>query len=436
LEPQGFSGVPDLCVARRQGRIRNLVKPPSALSQLANRLCAAVALLILYGSLLSIEFEWPERDHVLWVLTDRQLWTNRADVVGNIALFVPWGAAAALGARACGRRALPRSSSSGMALPALAQALHLFEAHRDPRIQDIAWNTAGTHVDLGLLILAALVAWLPLWPVVEAAAVRVQWQSLRWRGWWQLLAGEMMAGLAIVASHAAGRIWPRHPHRAAALVGLLLGGQLLVPGSRLRLPGMAGIAFSFTLWAILRQARCETWLALALAVTGTQTLGALAPFDFLSAVRPLHRLPFEAMLRGLMLGNVQALARNACLWGVVLLFAARAGLPARWALPVVAGWVLLLEVLPSVAHGGSDTGDGRAGRGLAGGQSRPLARSAARALVALSPGIGGVPGGLALDTAGYRPTDCRAPTWTGGRPRRCVCLGCTYSASTTNPMPA
>jgi VanZ family protein len=335
------------------------VTSPTELRQVPVRLSAAVAALILYGSLFPFEFEPLDFELVAWVLTDWRLWTSRADVVGNIALFVPWGVAASLAARACGRRPHLWAWGGGLALAVLAQALQLFEVHRDPSLSDIVWNLAGTALGtllvtalrrtgvpahFGLLIGSVLVAWLPLWPTLDPAAVQAQWHALRWRGGWQLPDGAMMAGLAIAASHAAGRLRPREPQLAAAAACvLLLAGQLLIPGSRLSLPGAAGIATGFALWSVLHATRRDGWLALAAAIAGTQTLGTLAPFDFWHEAQPFYWLPFETMLQGSMRGNAQALARDAWLWGVVLLFADRGGLTARRVGPALAAWVLLLE---------------------------------------------------------------------------------------------
>ncbi len=77
-----------------------------AFRRLAARLCAAVALLILYGSWFPFEWIRPDREDLAWALADTTLWTGRADLLGNVALFLPWGLVAALAARAHGRNAL------------------------------------------------------------------------------------------------------------------------------------------------------------------------------------------------------------------------------------------------------------------------------------------------------------------------------------------
>lgn len=311
----------------------------------AVHLCIAVALLILYGSWFPFQLIRPHPDDVAWALGDGRLWTGRADLLGNVALFVPWGLAAALAARVHGRGAAAWSLGGGLALALLAQAGQFFEAQRDPRWADVVWNGVGAGVGLALARLAprlqaraelvllagsALVAWLPLWPTVAWPLLRAHWSALGRIGAWQVPEAAMMAGLALIAGVAAARLHDRRPAVAMVLAAaVLLAGQLVVPGTRLSGLGAAGVAIGALLAVGLRgSAR-----GVAVALVALQVIGGLAPLDFAPAARPFHWLPFEAMLGGSMLGNTQALARDLWLWGGALWFALRGGWPLR---PVVA----------------------------------------------------------------------------------------------------
>lgn len=316
-----------------------------ALRRLAAQLCAAVALLILYGSWFPFEWIRPDREDLAWALADTRLWTGRADLLGNVALFLPWGLVAALAAQAQGRSALGWSLGSGLALALLAQAGQFFEAQRDPRWADVLWNGVGAgagwalapllprlrgRADTLLLAGSMLVAWLPLWPSLDPMRLQAHWQPLTELGAWQGPEAAMMAALALIAGAAGAALDPRRPVLAIVLAGmLLLAGQMFVPGTRLSGGGAIGVAAGLALaMALHRRPR-----AVAVALLALQLLGGLAPFDIGVTRQVFHWLPFEALLGGTMLGNVQVLARDAWLWGAALWFARRGGgsLPA-WTL--------------------------------------------------------------------------------------------------------
>lgn len=309
------------------------------LRRFALQLCAAVALLILYGSWFPFRWIRPDPEDVMWALTDTTLWTGRADLLGNVALFMPWGVAAALAARAQGRSATAWSLGGGLALAALAQAGQFFEAHRDPRWADMVWNGVGAALGLGLAPLlprlrgragqvllagSALVAWLPLWPTLDPHRLQAHWRVLGQLGPWQGPEAAMMAGLTLIAGAAAAARWRRAPRRAVVLAGAaLLAGQLLVPGTRLSGGGALGLA----LGAVAALALHRSPRGVAGMLTALQVVGGLAPFDVGGPVQAVHWLPFEASLRGGMLGNAQALARDLWLWGGALWFARCGGWP-------------------------------------------------------------------------------------------------------------
>lgn len=118
--------------------------------------------------------------------------------------------------------------------------------------------------------------------------------------------------------------------------------QALIPGARLSIGGMlaglGGIGLALSLKNRLG--------GVTVALVVLQLAGGLAPFDL--APRPvqgLHWLPFDAMLSGPMLGNAQALARDAWLWGCALWFAAQAGWRLETSTAAFTGLALALEIL-------------------------------------------------------------------------------------------
>lgn len=319
------------------------VDPTRPRSSLA--LCAALALLILYGSWFPFQWVRPHPDDVMWALTDFTILTNRIDLLGNVALFLPWGLVAARAAQRLGRAPAAWTLGGGLLLAALAQAGQFFEAHRDPRWADVLWNMVGTALGLAaqatlprwrgrsaLVLLAgsAVVAWLPLWPSRDLERLQAHWWALTEFGLWQVPEAAMTAGLALMAGTAAaqGRTGPRMASITLPTIGLL-AGMLAVPGTRLSGGSVLGLAagavLAFTLHGSPR--------GVALALVALQLLGGLAPFDVQALPQTVHWLPFEAMLGGSMLGNTQALARDVWLWGGALWFARQGGWPLA---PVVA----------------------------------------------------------------------------------------------------
>jgi VanZ family protein len=341
------------------------VDPTPAQRRFTRQLCLLLALLILYGSWFPFHWIRPHPDDVMWALTDTTVFTGRADLLGNVALFLPWGAAAAGFARVRGRAPWRHACASGLLLALLAQAGQFFELYRDPRWADVLWNSVGaalgalplawgrgwpaaraargtpatqrSHGPPTLFLIAGslLVAWLPLWPTLDAQRLLLHWWPLGSVQAWQGADAAMLAGLALVGGSAAAWRWPRRPAAAAVFVaGAMLGGQLLVPGSRLSAGGAIGLACGAAL-AIALQARPR---AAALAMLALLVAGGLAPFRFQPYPQPLHAWPFEAMVAGPMLTSAQALARDVWLWGWALWMGTRSG----WSLwsSTGSGWPL------------------------------------------------------------------------------------------------
>jgi len=325
---------------------------PHAASRLWTWTSGVVAVLPLYGSWFPFDWIRPHPDDVSWALTNLDLWTSRGDLLGNVALFMPWGLAAALAAAARGGRPWTWALMGGAGLALLAQAGQFFEAHRDPRWADVVWNLVGAGLGWAasgvvprlarrpgaaawtLLAGSAGTAWLPWWPSLDPARLQRHWAQLTEFGLWQGPEAAMMVGLTLVAGcGAAGLLGGPTAHGQARtpISGIVAAGlgvvlvQALVPGSRFSagavLGGLLGIGLALRLWRHPR--------ATAVVLGALQVLGGLAPFDLQPLpVQALHWLPFEALLGGSMLGNAQALARDAWLWGCALWFARRGG----WAL--------------------------------------------------------------------------------------------------------
>lgn len=329
----------------------------------------ATALLILYGSLYPFDFVLPAPEQLSWFLAGGPWWTGRADVLGNVALFVPWGLCAWLASAAGLRRTLALSAATGAILALLAQLLQLFVPERDPRLSDVVWNLVGLAIGLALaralhpavgqaptqrqpapdliwLFGCWLVAWLPWVPTLDLGLLWAHLKRLAHPTWFSTPNLGTMAALALIAAYLAGRLRPQRPIRtAAAALALLAGGQFLIPGALLNVHGLFGVALGGALWWAWHRRPAADTGTLAALVLLMQTFSALAPLDFSLPPQAMQWLPFEAMLQGSMLSNAQALAREGWVWGAVLLLAQRAGGSVRGLSVALALWVLCLEGL-------------------------------------------------------------------------------------------
>jgi VanZ family protein len=342
-----------------------------------------VAALILYGSWFPFQWIRPHPADVAWALTNFDPWTGLGDLAGNVALFLPWGLVAALAAQQRGHPPAAWALGGGLLLALAGQAGQFFEAYRDPRWADVLWNLVGAAGGLAaaaggrrlagqarapawaLLAGSALTAWLPLWPSLDPARLQRHWARLGELGTWQGPEAAMMAGLTLLAGCAAagllgagavpcpsgtralsGSAAPTGQRAPASIIvaaGLLvLLGQALFPGARFSAGGVLGALLGIVL-ALLLHTRPRR---VAAALVVLQVLGGLAPFDLQpQPVQAMHLLPFEAMLGGSMLGNAQALARDAWLWGCALWFAGRGGWPAGRSTAACAALALAVEVV-------------------------------------------------------------------------------------------
>jgi VanZ family protein len=106
-----------------------------------------VSVLIAYGSLYPFDFQLP-RDMVgalgATAILDPYA-TSRGDILGNVALFLPFGFAGMLATARLGGAGtrLLVVLASGALLAAFLQGGQLFLPERDPALVDVLWNAVG-----------------------------------------------------------------------------------------------------------------------------------------------------------------------------------------------------------------------------------------------------------------------------------------------------
>ncbi|MBI3368471.1 MAG: VanZ family protein [Burkholderiales bacterium] len=336
-------------------------------------LCAVAAALVLYGSL--YPFAWAAATAQAWsrLWFDWKLWSGPGDVLGNIALFVPWGAAAVAALRERWRapQAWALAWLAGFALALAAQIGQVWVPQRSPSMGDVIWNMVGCSLGLplgGLLlslrradaadrrrrIAAALLAgcvlleWLPLVPSIDFALIKAQLKSVLAAQAWQVpamatsFASYAIAGWALSVWLAGARFVLAYVVLGAAL----LVGKLFIVQGHLDASVLLGAVLGCAAWLSLRALagrRAPAWLALLLVLA--YTLGALAPYRLREAPAAMNWLPFAGFLKGAMIDNSRALLGELLLFGAVLHLAREAGSPLRAATGVLALWTFLIEAM-------------------------------------------------------------------------------------------
>jgi VanZ family protein len=334
------------------------------------------ALLVVYGSLYPFHFVAPRSLAAAWddFILDWHLWTSTGDVVGNIVLFVPFGA--------LWTAAFPRSTATLARLLAATAACTLFALvvqvaqiwfpPRDAAIADAFWNLAGSllgivagrlllragvaqhgavrsasaRVAAGLVLLWLVCQWAPFIPTID-------WQGLKDSLKPLLLAPEirplhmlhvaarvLAIGCLVAALVATPR---RRPWTLAALLAVALLGKLFFVGQSLDATTVTGFGAGLVAWCVLAAwPRAALRWSLSLLLVG-YSVDAMLPFVLRDAPQPFHWLPFTAMLEGSMAINTASLLEGLFTAGAVLWLVHSLGGGVRTSSIALALWVLLLE---------------------------------------------------------------------------------------------
>jgi VanZ family protein len=303
-------------------------------------------LLIGYGSLYPFDFRVAGAPFERLFAPSR---TSRGDLLGNLALFLPYGY---LGMVAWRRPPRPLRFGIVVLTAALYGAalqwaqLHLPE--RDPALRDALPNTLGAAA-------GALVGAMPLFdvrrlgdpsrarpapPVLIAFWIAYRLvpfvPALDWQLWKDSLKPlrawrpfPWVGTLHDAAAWAAvGCLWAATPARRLtvrwlpALALATLGLEVVIEDNHLSPAGVAGAALGVVAAALLR---CRPAPA-AVFLVATLLLSGLAPFEAREAPRAFQWIPFGGFLQGSMLVNTQSLLEKAFLYGSLVWLAREAGI--------------------------------------------------------------------------------------------------------------
>ena len=306
-----------------------------------------ICLGIVYGSLFPFQFV-AEVDSVslrhFWASWQRM--TGFGDILGNLALFFPYGYVARLITRQAVRPGVTAVVllAGGLLLALACQFGQLFTPGRDPSIFDLAVNSSGvvlgwlgarmfplgtTGTVLGgnawqQLSLVVAGAWLagqlvPFVPTLDMQAWKEALKPLRLYAFvrWQEVLLYLVCWLTFL--HLLERKLELRL-RVPVLVGgacAIFALQVVIIQNYPTVQGTLALLGAVALWMWHKERLTDAGLACALLVT--YAMAVLAPFTIRELPREFGWMPFEGYLRGSMLVNAIALCRKVFVFGAICL---------------------------------------------------------------------------------------------------------------------
>lgn len=306
-----------------------------------------VMVLVLYGSLFPFEFVAHDPSWSDWrgLLQPPTQGIPATDLIGNVLLFVPYGALLAWPRL---KRFAVGWITTGALFAMGIQYLQFWFAGRDPSGLDALLNLSGILVGLligtvinrrlqqrgpagwrrphwvamatGLMGLWVAYRWFPLVPSLDVQNFKnglkplLHWEPLPWLDVWRNFAGWvvfMRLGRYSLAQRLSA------PQVALACTGILLCTPLFAD-QLLRPTHVIGLAVAMALYPLLNRGAASLGL-LVLILASSIILSALSPFE-LGAPQPFEWLPFSGSLTGDMLSNIAALIEKCFLYGTLLFF--------------------------------------------------------------------------------------------------------------------
>ena len=341
----------------------------------------AITSFIIYGSLYPFTFVVPgsfedalRRLHRTWGVK-----TARGDLLGNLALFVPFGIAWVWKVRGGWRRMAAAAAAlvTGVGLSYGLQIAQIYVPQRDATMVDVVWNIVGLVAGIGigllgigfeddqgetpsLVPLALLLAWaafelVPFVPTIDLQLLKESAKALlvpdvKWS-----VVVEHAAGVLLVGEAMSRLVPPKHAWAslAAVLVVALCAKpfivQLGVDSSAIL--GLGGGLIGWMAISRLSAARRNHLIAACLLMAFA--FRGLVPFSFRVAAQPPSWMPFASFLHGSLLSNTRALLGTALFGGGACAALIWAGRRATSAVAIATLWAVTVEAAQMFAEGHS-----------------------------------------------------------------------------------
>lgn len=333
----------------------------------------ALGLLIVYGHLYPFEFRSLPPGALEHMFSNWTLISSRGDMLGNLALFAPWGLGGMLvaAARIGTLRAALFTAVAGFMLSLGCQIAQVWTPSRDGALADVFWNMMGVAVGValggqalkrrqantvlrgdslvvvGLLSAWLLTYWLPLVPSLDLQLLKdnlkaaLTAQAFSYGEFMPGLAMALMSGylLGRLAGFRASLVW------LPAWLALAAFGKLFIQDARIDASAPLGfIAGTVMWWALSVVSEQRRSVIVALLLIAAYTVHGLSPFVFRDVPVAFGWSPLAAMLKGSMLANAEALGDSLVTFTSFLYLVQVAGGRPATASVGLAVWVLGIEM--------------------------------------------------------------------------------------------
>ncbi|HQQ70682.1 MAG TPA: VanZ family protein [Alicycliphilus sp.] len=318
-----------------------------------------IAVLISYGSLYPFNFtangQWLREG--LALLTQPDLHTGRADMVGNVLLFVPYGFVASIigtGRPAHATAAPVLRLALGLLLALALQLAQLWLPSRVPALIDVIANVLGMLLGMVAAWLARRVgpigsgqaAHMTLQRTLAPATLMLLWLSYQWFPLVPTLDLQNMINAVkplvrapqpdfVRALHTAlawlafFRLWQLATTRRPSPLVLagaalcILGAKLVIVGASISATNLLGLGIALACLPWQQHGAALPVLIMAMLVS--LFASGLAPFDVSGVPQAFHWIPFTGMLEGSMGTNLLNLIEKSYFYGALIVFMAANG---------------------------------------------------------------------------------------------------------------
>ncbi|MEQ8230822.1 MAG: VanZ family protein, partial [Gammaproteobacteria bacterium] len=337
--------------------------------------------LIIYGSLYPFDFSPVGCDDWDFLFKSESRPSSLVDILGNIALFLPFGFFATLASG--NQRTLATRSIAAIVFAALLatllQVLQVWLPSRVPSVRDIASNLVGATTGTALATLVTMVGnaetmvpwrrafrtplaatlfglylaaqFAPFVPTLAIGQLHDALANLLIAPRWNILDtawyGAQLLGAGMLLAALVPMRWVLPGLSILAL--FVFVGHIILIGRSADISLVAGLVGACLLWSEIahysvRQRRGIVATVLFLAYSAS----ALTPLRFDTVIKDFNLVPFADLLDGRLLVNLQAFLPRLYVFSILLWLAAPA---VRAAALVLASWVLLLELAQTTIIG-------------------------------------------------------------------------------------
>jgi len=338
------------------------------------KILIGISLLIIYGSFYPFDFDFGTVSAIKLskALSFNPFATSRGDILGNVALFIPFGLAGIFSIDRPNRITLKLIMLivGGLFLAAAVQVGQLFTPGRVPTTIDVFWNAVGmaiggvtaalpqvrnlvsarvhsegTNVPFFLSVIWIAYRLMPFVPTIGFQEIKDSVKPLifdhQLSFYW--LYQHIVTWLVFFHFLSVSPSTRRYISYLPGLVLLVLGAQLFIVSNTVTLKEVLGSGLGLVVWFTVRRMLRPGMLAclLLLAIYPEP----FYPFEILSHPRSFNWIPFTGFLTGAMETNALSLLKKLYLYGSLIWLLCEVGFGRLGAMFSVAGALALSEAL-------------------------------------------------------------------------------------------